>query len=105
LQAGERAGRRDAAFRIGRELRIDGIDVEILIAAGVLYVEDVLRIAAPEITADGAACFGADGTRRAEGFIGSLDPDVACALVGLQERQIAAVRRNLRAGNRHFAVK
>ena len=81
----QRAGRRHAALRIRGQLRVDRIDVEVLIAAGVLHVQDVLRIVAPKITADRPARFRAHRARRAERLIRAFHPNIAGSLVGLQE--------------------
>jgi len=99
FEIGEGAGGRDSGLGVCGEGGVDGVDVEVLVAAGVLRVEEVFGVAAPEVATDGADGFGADGTGSAEGLAGLLDPDVARALVGLEEGDVLTVGRDLRAGD------
>jgi hypothetical protein len=94
LQVGQRARWRHPCDRIGGKRRVDRVDVEILIAAGVLPIEDELGFMAPEMSSDRTFDLGADGTRGDERFAGLLHPDVAGAVVGLQKRNELSIRRN-----------
>ncbi len=101
-QVGQRARRRHTCCRIRCKRRVDRVDVEILIAAGILGIEDELRILAPEMSSDRPFDLGADGTRGAVRFAGLFHPDVARAVVGLQKRNELAVRRNPLARDVHL---
>src|SRR5207245_11416938 len=102
LQVGQRARRWHTCYRIRCKRRVDRVDVEILIAAGILSIEDELRIMAPEISTHRPFGLGADGMRGAERFADLFHPDVACALIGLQKRNELSIRRNPLAAYFHL---
>ena len=89
-----------ARWRVGR---VDRVDVEVLIPVVVLHVQQVPAIAAPEVAGNRPVSLGAHRLRGGERLGGLLDPDVAHSLVGLDEREIAAVGRDLRVGDLHLA--
>src|SRR5580658_213694 len=95
LEVGERPGRWHAGTGVRRQRRVDRIDIEILIAARILGVQNVLGVVAPEIGADGTSRFRAHGPRRAERFVRPLHPNVARALVRLEKRYESAVGGDL----------
>src|SRR5439155_5341728 len=79
--------------------RPDGIDVEVLVAGRVLRVQNVFRVAAPEVRRDRPFRIGGDRAGLVERLRGPLYPDVARGLERLEERDELAVGRNLRAGD------
>ena len=95
---GGHAGRRPC----GAAGRVDGPDVEVLVAVHVLHVEHGARVAAPEVAGHRPLVGGqrARGRRTARR---PLDPDVADALVRLDEADEGAVGADLRAGDLRIA--
>ncbi len=82
----------------GHCLRIDGVDVVVLVALSVLHVEHVLRIVRPEVAGHGALV-GGEGFGGLEGLVDALDPDVAGVVEGLHEGDELPVGRELRPGD------
>ena len=76
--------------------RVHRPDVEVLVAALVLHVENVAAVVAPEVTHD-RPLVGGEGLGRVEGFFALLDPDVAHILVRLHEGDPLSVGRDLGA--------
>ena len=97
FRRGHVARRRHPLSGGGGSGRIDGVDVEVLVAALVLHVEDELAVLAPEVAGDRALGLGGDGPGRLEGLVDALDPDVARAVEGLDEGDVPAVGRELPA--------
>jgi hypothetical protein len=81
----------------GRRRRIDGVDVEVLVASLVLHEEDELAVLTPEIPGDGALGVRGERVGLLEGLVRPLDPDVAGAVERLDEREVLAVGRELAA--------
>ena len=63
----------------------------------ILDVEDVLAVSAPEILGDGPLGVVRNQLRRRPFITDAFDPDVARVLVRLEEGDVAAVGRDLRA--------
>jgi hypothetical protein len=80
----------------GRSGRIHRVDVEVLVAELILHEEDVLAVAGPEIL--GHRPLGVVRQELGGGvrIAGALDPDISGVLVRLEERDVAAIRRQLR---------
>jgi hypothetical protein len=78
---------------------IDGIDIEVLVPGGVLGVEQILRVAAPEILPHRTGALGAHRTGGAERFARLLDPDVPGSPVRLEEGDVLSIRRDLRTAD------
>src|SRR5206468_10566362 len=103
LGSGESARGRNVLDRGGRCGGIDCVDVEILVAALVLHIQDVLAVPTPEILRDrsldvvGYELCGC--VRIAE----PLYPNVASVLVWLEEGDVASVGRDLRTGDLRIA--
>src|ERR1700730_1837006 len=85
LQVCQSARWRHACFRICRECRIGGIDIEVLTTAHSMHIQNVLGIPAPEIARNGARRLGTYRTRRAEWISRFLNPDISRALIGLKK--------------------
>jgi len=84
------ASRRHTGVRFDLAVRIHSPDMEVLVAALVLDVQQILAVAAPEVAGHGAF-IGGDGLGVVEGRIGGLDPDISGALVGLHEAHPLAI--------------
>src|SRR5260370_36077361 len=85
LQVCQRARWRHACLWVCCEGRIDGIDVEVLITAHILHVQNVLGVPAPKIARNRPRRLGTYRTRRAEWISRFLDPDISRALIGLKK--------------------
>jgi hypothetical protein len=96
---GQVDGRRHARVGVGVASGVDAEDVEVLVAAAVLHVEDVARVGRPEIAHHGADV-GGEQARRLQGLIDGFDPEVHHAVVRPAEGDVGAVRRELRAASR-----
>src|SRR6266550_7829096 len=81
LGGGEIARGRNLLSSGGRGRRIDRVDVEILVAEGILDVEDVLPIPAPEVTGDGPLSVVGYELGIRVGVVDALHPDIARVLV------------------------
>ena len=99
LQAGEVAQGRGFGIRGVLRGRVDGEDIEVLVAGVVLHKDDGLAVTRPKEHRDGAGGFGGEQAGVDEGFAGFLNPDVAGTLPGLEKRQIFTVRGNARGGD------
>ena len=98
------ARRRHARFGIGWLRGVDGVNVKVFIPALVLHVEHVAAVFAPEVAGHGPL-IGRQRPGGLEGLVDAFDPDVADAVVRLEESQPAAVRRELRTGDFRVAKK
>ena len=78
-------------------LQVGGEEVEVLVAVGVLQVEQVLAVERPVVLADAAFRVGGDGP--VVGLAEGADPDLQDVLVVRPEvGEVLAVRGQLRAG-------
>ena len=99
LGGGQVAGGGSVLAGLGRRSRVDGPDVEVLVAVLVLDEEDVLAVAAPEEAGHRALRLGRDEAGLVVGVARLLDPDVAGLLPGLQEGGPLPVGGELGAGD------
>src|SRR5258707_13103576 len=103
LQVCQSARWRHACLWICRECRINGIDIEVLITAHILHVQNVLGIPAPEIARNRPRSLRTYRARRAEWIGRFLQPDISRALIGLKKGKVLPVWRDLCASNLYFA--
>ncbi len=98
LQVGEVAGRGHTGVGFHLSRRIDGVDVEILVAVLVLHIKDVAAVLAPEVPGHRPlVCRHRAGL--VERFLPLLHPDIAHLVVLTDKRDVFAVRRNLGTGD------
>ena len=92
-----------ARYRFVR--RIDGINVEIFVTALVLHEQNILAVTRPEVAADRPCRVRRHRTRGVKRLVDALYPDVHRVLIGLDERDVFAVRRDLSTGIFRIAEK
>src|SRR5262249_28987582 len=103
FQPGQVTRRRSVSARGRFRRRIDGIDVEILVAVVVLYIKDELAVTGPEVSRDRTLNLGRQQAGGAKRLIHALHIDVAGVLPRLEEGDVLPVGRDLRASNLRIA--
>src|SRR6185436_18513606 len=95
LKSGQIArGRRIRAGR-GFSGRVDGVNVEVLIAVVVFHVQDVLAVAAPEVCRYRTFGFRGQKAGRAERLVDTLDINIARVFPRLGKRNVIPIGRYL----------